>query len=583
MEYWHKSAVTNSNPVRVIEIADHLAADPGFPGDHISNRCRWAAASLSESEKNAVKNAKKLLDAPIPACTVEAYLRWATNKYSRATTIPKAERYGMDERKKNLDAMTVAECVENGGRYLPKIVEYLEAIADQPSWVWAPHDRKLTALNGTRMLIDLGTGGFVLSIATTLDRLRGKLPAATVARIRAEMERRVFGPYLAQNEGTVSRQGWFFGKSNWNAVCHGGVVQAALRVVEDRMLRARFLEAAERANRCYLESFLNDGFCTEGQSYWNYGFNHFLDNVIQFRAFTGGKVDFALDPVCRLAMEYPKRYLIAPGISPRFADSSSAIDWNVMERGCKVFPGFVAKLPSPLPERDFFPDAQVLICRPGGVAKGLCAAFMGGANMYSHNHNDVGSYDIILDGVRMTGDAGGLLYTKDMFSTDRYKYKLLSSYGHPVPLIGGVEQVFGEGRKAKFLGKSFSVEADEITVDLSPAYPGFKDGAIVRTFRYDRANGTITITDAIKCESPMTMEFPILTDGKIEPGAEKGEWMITVAGKTLAAKVVVEGAQGWASRIESIERTVAGHPVCRLAVAIDGKASEVKVVTTFGK
>ena len=594
MEYWHKSAVTNSNPVRVIEIADHLAAEPGFPGDHISNRSRWAAESLSESEKNGVKAAKALIEAPAPPCTVEAYMRWATNKYYRATTIPEAERYGMGKRQKNLDAMTVAECVENGGRYLPKIAEYLEVLADQPSWVWAPHDQQLTALKGTRMIIDLGTAGFVLSIATTLDRLRGKLPAVTVARIRAEMERRVFGPYLAQNEGTAPRQAWFFGKSNWNAVCHGGVVQAALRVVEDRMLRARFLEAAERANRCYLESFLDDGFCTEGQSYWNYGFNHFLDNVIQFRAFTGGQVDFALDPVCRLAMEYPKRYLLAPGISPRFADSSEAIDWGVMRRGCKVFPDFIAKLPSPLPARDFFPDAQVLICRPaeGGTrscgtrdptkgATGLCAAFMGGANLYNHNHNDIGSYDIILDGTRMTGDAGGLLYTKDMFSANRYKYKLLSSYGHPVPLIGGVEQVFGEGRKAKLLDKRLSAEADEITFDLSPAYPGFKDGTVVRTFRYDRTDGTITIADAVRVDKPVKMEFPVITDAQIAPDGENGRWLIKAGDKALRVGFSLEGAKKWSPKTEGIERTANEGTVTRLALSLDEPAKEVKVLTTF--
>ena len=583
MEYWHKSEITNSNPVRVIEIADCLAAEPGFPGDHISNRGRWAEAALSEAEKNAAKGARGLLESPIPACTEKAYMRWATNKYSRATTIPKAERYGMGERRKNLDAMTVAECVENGGRYLPKIAEYLEAIADQPSWVWAPHDKQLTALKGTRMIIDLGTAGFVFSIATTLDRLRGKLPAATVARIRAEMERRVFGPYLAHNDGTAPWQGWFFAKSNWNAVCHGGVVQAALRVIEDRTLRARFLEAAERGNRFYLESFLDDGFCTEGQSYWNYGFAHFLDNVLQFRAFTGGKVDFALDPVCRLAMEYPKRYLIAPGISPRFADSSSAIDWNVMRRGCKVFPDFVAELPSPLPERDFLPSAQVLICRPGGGqgASGLRAAFMGGANQYNHNHNDVGSYDIILDGTRMTGDAGGLLYTRDMFSANRYKYKLLSSYGHPVPLIGGVEQAFGEGRKAKLLGKLFSAEADEITFDLSPAYPGFKDGTAVRTFRYDRANGTITITDVICCGKPELMEFPVMTEASITPGGEKGAWLLKSDGKVLRLTVAAEGADAWSFKREDLERTVGNQAVTRFALTLDKPAKTVKVTTVF--
>ena len=588
-EYWHltdvwgRKDITVPNPVRVAEIADLLDEQPGFPGDSITNRERWAAARLTKGDRLDCRKAPSLLDKPVPPCTVEAYMLWATNRYKRASTLPEKDRYGMGKRLNNLSAMTIAECVENKGRYLPKIAEYLEAIAEQPTWVWAPHDYGLDTLKGKRMRIDLGTAGFVSGIATTLDRLRGKLPETTVARIRAEMDRRVFGPYMAENEGKVSREGWFFGKSNWNAVCHGGVVKAALRVVEDRTQRARFLEAAERANKKYLESFLDDGFCTEGQSYWNYGFGHFLGNVINFRDFTGGKVDFARDPVCRLAMEFPIRFQIVKGHSPRFSDSGGKVDWTVMRRGAKVFPGFVASQPSVLPERDYFPCAQVLICRPGKehAAKGMHVAFMGGHNMFPHNHNDVGSYDIFMGNTRMAGDAGGLLYTNDMFGKKRYTYKLLGSYGHPVPLIDGVEQVFGEGRKAKLLDKRLSAEADEITFDLSPAYPGFKDGTVVRTFRYDRTDGTITIADAVRVDKPVKMEFPVITDAQIAPDGENGRWLIKAGDKALRVGFSLEGAKKWSPKTEGIERTANAGTVTRLALSLDEPAKEVKVLTTF--
>ena len=144
-----------------------------------------------------------------------------------------------------------------------------------------------------------------------------------------------------------------------------------------------------------------------------------------------------------------------------------------------------------------------------------------------------------------------------------------------------MEQVFGEGRKAKFLGKRFSAEADEITFDLSPAYPGFKDGTAVRTFRYDRANGAITITDVIRCEKPEQMEFPVMTEAPITPGGEKGAWLLKAGGKVLRLTVAAEGAGAWSFKREDIERTVGGHAVTRLALTLDEPAKSVKVTTVF--
>ena len=45
-------------------------------------------------------------------------------------------------------------------------------------------------LTGERYSIELGSSAFVLDVAKALDRLRGRLPQETVARVRAELEKR---------------------------------------------------------------------------------------------------------------------------------------------------------------------------------------------------------------------------------------------------------------------------------------------------------------------------------------------------------------------------------------------------------
>ena len=141
--------------------------------------------------------------------------------------------------------------------------------------------------------------------------------------------------------------------------------------------------------------------------------------------------------------------------------------------------------------------------------------------------------------------------------------------------------MFGEGRKAKLLGKRFSAEADEITFDLSPAYPGFKDGTAVRTFRYDRANGTVAITDAIRCEKPEPMEFPVMTESQITSDGEKGAWLLKADGKVLRLTVAAEGTDAWSFKREDIERTVGRQAVTRLALTLDEPAKAVKVTMVF--
>ena len=326
-------------------------------------------------------------------------------------------------------------------------------------------------------------------------------------------------------------------------MCNSCVVRAALAMIADRRLRAEFVAAAEHTVPYAMKGYTDDGYCSEGMGYWNYGYGHHLTLGLAVRAATGGKVDLFSDPKNRAVMMYPYGYQLMNWNSPHFADGGGNPSTVLLALQRQVFPDIVCRRaaeldlltgdltaislrafgqdPGPaytggfdtLPIRTWFPDAQVLISR--GVwpkeTKRLSIAIKGGHNAELHNHNDVGSYAIMLDGTEMGGDPGGETYTRRTFSRERYVSKVLNSYGHPVPVVGGKLQKGGRAAAAKVLRTEFTDEKDVVEFDYAAAYdePALK--SLVRTMTLDRANATITITDRVAFSEPTAFEVPVIT------------------------------------------------------------------------
>ena len=177
-------------------------------------------------------------------------------------------------RGKNLECLAATESKEGKGKYLEKIVEYLNAICSERCWTMPAHDTKLINFNGTGITIDLGAAHRSHTLARVLVLLKGRLPADVEDKVRAELDRRIFAIYRKTAKDSadpkqLNGNWWFFCRSNWNAVCHSAVVRAALAVIPDAKVRAEFVEGAERGMKFFLESFLEDGYCTEGGGYAN--------------------------------------------------------------------------------------------------------------------------------------------------------------------------------------------------------------------------------------------------------------------------------------------------------------------------
>jgi hypothetical protein len=123
-------------------------------------------------------------------------------------------------------------------------------------------------------------------------------------------------------------------------------------------------------------------------------------------------------------------------------------------------------------ERDVWLDGiQVMAARSrAGEPEGLYLAIKGGHNAESHNHNDVGSFIVYVDGRPAIVDPGPGEYTTKYFSSERYTVSAVQSAYHNLPTVNGYMQSNGR----EFCARKVSYEAEEpharISMDIGSVY-----------------------------------------------------------------------------------------------------------------
>ena len=80
----------------------------------------------------------------------------------------------------------------------------------------------------------------------------------------------------------------------------------------------------------------------------------------------------------------------------------------------------------------WYPETEVCYMRN---KTGFFVAAKGGNNAESHNHNDVGSFELYIDQTPMIIDAGVGAYTRQTFSSERYAIWNTQSNYHNLPII----------------------------------------------------------------------------------------------------------------------------------------------------
>ncbi len=536
------AAARTPDPERVKFIASLLAPAPKGLGTPADDRAAWDRLAAREAFKRVVSQAAKLRDEPIPELPDELYLDFSkTGNRTRWETVN-------GRRSNRLHLYLLAECIEGKGRFVKAYEAGVRALCSEPTWVMPAHDRSLMNFKNTQIDIDLKSSRVAAELATGDYLLSRRLSPEVRELIRKQVSQRVLNPYRDMVTGKRGLNGWVRSTNNWNAVCHAGVTAAALWLLESREERAFFIAAAEMHVQHFLAGFGADGYCSEGVGYWNYGFGHFLLLAEMVHQATAGRLDLLQDERARLAALYGANIEVLDGVCPPFSDCSitarPADIWmwyinrrfslnesrwekpdlpapqpDILSSMVFNFPNTMSTAATPdarhhmLPARSWFESSGILICRPGERAScRLGVGMKGGHNAEHHNHNDVGSYVLVVGGQMLLADPGAEVYTARTFSSRRYESQLLNSYGHPVPIVAGRLQRTGAKARGRVVRADFTDAADTLVLDMRSAYDVKDLTGLQRTFLYSREKeGQLTVTDEAVFASPQPFGTALVT------------------------------------------------------------------------
>jgi hypothetical protein len=558
---------------RVAEIAGLLSEKPAGFGVPIGSRSNWTKLSGHKSFAGEVSDAERLLPEPIPDQPDDLYL-----DFSRTGNRTRWQRVS-GQRRGRIPTLAVAECLENKGRFVPAMEEIVRVLCSERTWVMPAHDAKLTNFRGETVDIDLGSSALAWSLATADYLLADKLSPEIRRLIRENLERRIFQPYRDMVMDKRQKNWWMTGTNNWNAVCLAGVTGSALALLDSRDDRAFFVAAAEHYSKNFLGGFTNDGYCSEGLGYWNYGFGYYVMLTEMIHQATGGKIDLFADSKAKQAATFGLKIEVINGVYPAFADCSisakpsSELMYYVSRRlglglrrweqidpisaGGSLYESMMYSFPNsasatpPVPSdsegpgiRSWFDQAGILICRPAASSSSrLGVALKGGHNNEHHNHNDVGSFVVVLGDKPLLLDPGGEVYTARTFSGRRYESNVLNSFGHPVPLVAGKLQRTGSQARARVVSHSFTENTDTLVLDISSAYDVPELKKLERTFVYSRLGaGSLNVTDEVAFSKPCNFGTALVTFDKWEQLPDSS---LKISGQeeTLHVSVTATGAE----------------------------------------
>ncbi|GLL56493.1 hypothetical protein KUBF_41570 [Bacteroides finegoldii] len=400
-----------------------LPEDSYMPAPAAKDRTYWEKIAQSEDGQKYYEEALELIgEKPEVPISDEIYRR-ANKEGNRGIYKPRYYRT-MDR----LERYTLAECMENKGRFIPQIETYCKAVMSMKSWMHPNHDdSENSVLEGKRVAIDLGARkfGMVLSLADVL--LEDKLSEPLRKEIHSQLDRRITQSYFDSTLGidTIGNS-WIRKLSNWNAVCTSGSLFTILTQADSKEDRAAAIGCAINSMKYYLSGFGEDGYCSEGVGYWGYGFGHYLYLAQMLSDYTDGKIDlFRFNNYEKLkkVAHFPYAFEIQDGVYPQFSDGSSSISaesdnlaalmaakhYDAPKPLCFVSEEAVGTImgwkdareytsgnvqETTLPAVTYFDDYGIVISR-GTTGNPFSIAIKAGHNAENHNHNDVGSYVVV--------------------------------------------------------------------------------------------------------------------------------------------------------------------------------------------
>lgn len=421
----------------------------------------------------------------------------------------KADENPYFDRRRKLCAAVMGLCI--GEDDLDDVINGLWCICEESSWVISAHninqipgaprpmEKPLPVMEDPN--VDLFASQTAMILALTLELAGDRLDAVTPIlrrRVENEIMRRVITPFMERDDY------WWMGfirkdLNNWTPWIVSNVLIASCGM---ELLSAQRAELIYRAlvmlNR-WLDVVPQDGGCDEGAGYWNLAGGALLDCLEVLETITNGQLTVWTDTKLRAIMRFPAAAKLHNGWFVNFADCDARPqlagerlqyagerleDAELMAMGRAMRGSIYGQLSDTpqfwralkmvfhpagkdaayQPEKKdvWLPDLQLRIREDEGFL--LCCK--GGHNGENHNHNDVGSFMLYVDGEPVLVDAGNMIYTAKTFSEERYTLWNTRAAYHNIPLIGGCEQRPGR----EYAARDCRVLPGGLSLDMAGAY-----------------------------------------------------------------------------------------------------------------
>jgi hypothetical protein len=448
------------------------------------------------------------------------------------------------------------------------VQDYVWAICEESNWVLPAHENDL---------IDLFSAETGFLLAELLVVLGDALDSEIRSRVRQEIERRIFDPYLRYHHRAIW---WYKSGLNWNGVCNSSVAAIFLLLEPEPGRVARALEITLAGLQAFLDTaFEKDGSSNEGVAYWHYGLINFVALSEMLRARTEGAVDLLASDHLRKIAAFPSKMLLSGSSFATFSDCDETLHFE---------PGIIARLaertgetsllgllqPStpkehnrwfPMYLRDllwwdgqYHPTGQVSdsYLPLGGTARltartpqgnPIVVAIKAGHNDENHNHNDVGSFILHAGDETLLTDPGRGLYTRQYFGPERYGNLFANSYGHSVPRIANRLQKEGHEFQGEFVNVDLSCPEKRAEIEFARAYPIDQLDSARRKITLTET-GTVWLQDSFSFESdPVEIEEAFVTWLNVEISGATA----TIRGNHTL-QLIIESPEGLLFEVEAL-------------------------------
>ena len=414
----------------------------------------------------------------------------------------------------------------------------------------------------------LDTGEMMSAFAIGYDWLYDYLSDEQKALMRKNLVEKGFGPvqddYFDRERTRTFKWSVAAQPNNWNAVCNGGALMAAMAVGdEEEEVSTIILNEGIKSFEQSLNLFAPDGAWFEGLSYWDYTVTYMTKCLASMDTALGTNYGLFSAPGIAQTGYFPTTMTGAGGMY-NFHDCGAGrinapeIFWMADKLGDKdltalrlntmeeqnwqgTFQDLLWYKGEP-PTREvnlkrdwYFRDTEAVSMRSSwDDSNSMFAAFHAGRNDVPHSHLDTGSFVLDSFGTRFAMDLGSDDYNLPGGVWNRYRYR---AEGHNTLVINHstAPDQSPSGRTVidRFETNDVSALA---TIDMTPVYSGAK--SVVRGMKMTDNRNMLIVQDEVKNNTPVDIWWFMHTQQDIEISEDGKTAVLSNLDNKLVVKIL---------------------------------------------